>query len=276
LLNKAGCDVVVLNASLRQVLPTVGEREVLLKQLGSVVQALNAGLGVQVAANGEQLIVVDETGNAIQGERLTALMIDISLQTNPQGTVVIPVHASSAIEIIARRHNAHIIRTKVNPTALMEACHKNPGVIIGGSAETGFIFPQLHPGFDAMIAIAKLIEMLTLHPQTISQLHAALPTVYYQTQTLRCPWNHKGTLMRHLVETHPIKQLEMVDGIKIKHPTEPENWILILPDADEPLVHLIANGVEQAWVENTLIDYQQRVHHFEAIENTLNLGSSKP
>jgi mannose-1-phosphate guanylyltransferase/phosphomannomutase len=271
LLGNVGCDVVVLNASLRQILPTATEREVLLGQLGSVVQALTANLGVQVSANGEQLIVVDEQGQAIQGEHLTALMVSISLQNNPKGTVVVPVNSSSAIETIAQRHNAHVIRTPVNPTALMEACYKNPGVIIGGSAETGFIFPQLHPGFDAMVAIAKLIEMLTLHPQTISQLYAELPMVYHETETLRCPWNRKGTLMRHLVETHPSECLELIDGIKIKHPTARDNWILVLPDADEPLVHLIANGTDPNWVQDTLNEYRLRVQSFERLEDTLDL-----
>ncbi len=262
LLDKVGCEVVVLNASLRQIPPNLIEREELLVQLGSVVEALKANLGVQVSANGEQLILVDEMGNAIQGERLTALMVEISLRANPRGTVVVPVNAASTVEMIARRHDATVIRTKVNPTALMEACRGNEGVVIGGSAETGFIFPQLHPGFDAMFSIAKLIEMLTLQEQTIAQLQADLPRITHRTQVVRCPWNRKGALMRHLVETHHPEQLELIDGVKVKHEDHPDNWILILPDAGEPLVHLVANGYDREWVDQTIADYRQRVQDF--------------
>ncbi len=269
LLNKVGCDVVVLNASLRQIPPSIGEREELLAQLAPVVKALKANLGVQVSANGEQLILVDETGSAIQGERLTALMIDISLRANPRGVVVVPVHAASSVEQIARRHHGEVIRTKSNPTDLMEACRQNFGVVIGGSAETGFIFPQLHPGFDAMFAIAKLIEFLTLQDQSIGELRAQLPQVYYRTEVLRCPWKRKGSLMRHLVETHPPERLELIDGVKIKHTTDPDNWILILPDAGEPLLHLIANGRDRDWVEKTLRDYRQRLQNVEALEEAM-------
>ncbi|MEM9137729.1 MAG: sugar phosphate nucleotidyltransferase, partial [Cyanobacteria bacterium P01_F01_bin.42] len=140
LLNKFNCDVVVLNASLRQSAPSNLEREELLTQLSPVVEALNANFGVQVSANGEQLILVDETGSAIRGERLTALMTEIILTANPRGTIVVPVHVSSAVEQVARRHDALVVRTKANPTALMEACRENPGVVLGGSAEMGFIF----------------------------------------------------------------------------------------------------------------------------------------
>ena len=146
-----------------------------------------ANFGVQVSANGEQLILVDESGIAIRGEVLTALMVNMILTAHPRGTVVVPVHASSAVEQIARRHDGKVIRTKANPTALMEACQTNPNVVLGGSGEMGFIFPQLHPGFDAMFCIAKLIEMLTVagafarpkfarnYPVFPQFLHHALP-----------------------------------------------------------------------------------------------------
>ncbi|WP_404784227.1 sugar phosphate nucleotidyltransferase [Altericista sp. CCNU0014] len=270
LLSKFGCDVVVLNASLRQSIPSIEEREELLGQLGAVVKALKANLGVQVSANGERFILVDDEGTAIHSENLTALMVDISLRANPHQIVVVPAHVSSAVDEIARRYGGQAIRTKVNPTALMETCRKNLGVVLGGSAETGFIFPQLHPGFDAMFAIAKLIEMLTLHRQTLQQLMADLPQIHYQTLTVRCPWNQKGRLMRNLVEIYPIEQIELIDGVKIKHPTLLDHWILVLPDADEPLVHLIANGKDRNWVTQMLQDCRGRIQTLEALEGAIN------
>lgn len=267
LLNKFGCDVVVLNASLRQLPTTATERDELLTQLGSVVEALKANLGVQVAANGEQLLLVDETGTAIQGERLTALMVDIILTAHPRGTVVVPVDASSAVELIARRHDATVIRTKANPTALMQACRDNSGVVLGGSADMGFIFPQLHPGFDAMFSIAKLIEMLSLQERPLGELYTDLPRIFHRHHAVRCPWNRKGALMRNIVETHPSERLELIDGVKIKSEYDDNNWLLVLPDAGEPLVHLIANGEVREWVDDILRDYRQRVQEFTELES---------
>ncbi len=266
LLNSFGCDAVVLNASLRQIPLTTPERMELLVELGQVVEALKANLGIQVSANGEQLVLVDETGSIIQGEELTALMAEICLTANPRGVVVVPVHVSSAIELIARRHDAKVIRTKANATALMEASQQIPGVVLGGSAETGFIFPQLHPGFDAMFCIAKLIEMLTLQEQSLGQLRADLPRIHHRSQTIRCPWSMKGTLMRHLVETHPPEQLELIDGVKIID-RQQENWVLVLPDAGEPLVHLYANSSDREWVDASLRQYRQQVRQFARLED---------
>ena len=154
LLAKFSCDAVVLNASLRQRAISNSEKEDLLSQLGQVVEALNASFGVQVSANGELLILVDESGINIRGQELTALMVNTILTAYPRSTVVVPIDSSSAVEQIARRHDGNVIRTKANPTALMEATQANPNVVLGGSGNMGFIFPKLHPGFDAIINLS--------------------------------------------------------------------------------------------------------------------------
>jgi mannose-1-phosphate guanylyltransferase / phosphomannomutase len=261
LLAKFGCDAVVLNASLNQSSLSTAEREGLLTQLGHVVEALKANFGVQVSANGEQLILVDESGRTVRGETLTAMMVSVMLTAYPRSTVVVPVHASSAVEQIARRHDGKVIRTKANPTALMEASQMNPNVVLGGSGDMGFIFPQLHPGFDAMFCIGKLIEMLTVQERSLAQIRTEIPRVCHKTYTVRCPWTAKGALMRQLVETHPSESLELIDGVKIVD-YQTESWVLILPDAGEPLVHIYANSDDRDWVDEQLRKYRTYVQEF--------------
>ncbi len=261
MLDNFGADAVVLNASLNKNAMSTSDREGLITQLGHVVEALKANFGVQVSANGEQMILVDESGIAIRGEMLTALMVDLILTSNPRGTVVVPVHASSAVEQIARRHDGKVIRTKANPTALMEACQTNPSVVLGGSGDTGFIIPQLHPGFDGMFCIAKLIEMLTIQERSLASARSELPRVIHKAYTVRCPWTVKGALMRYLVETHPAQNLELIDGVKICQPYD-DSWVLVLPDASEPLVHLYINSNDRDWVDDSLRQYRARVQTF--------------
>jgi mannose-1-phosphate guanylyltransferase/phosphomannomutase len=145
----------------------------------------------------------------------------------------------------------------------------------------GFIFPQLHPGFDAMFCIAKLIEMLSLQqrdpynhiPRTLGQIRGELPRLSHRTLTVRCPWAAKGSLMRRLVETHPSEHLDLTDGVKILNPQH-DSWVLVLPDAGEPLVHLYADSSDRSWVDETLREYRAFVQGFvdeeqEQEENTM-------
>ncbi len=261
LLAKFGCDAVVLNASLRPTPISNEERETLLAQLGQVIEALKANLGVQVSANGEQFILVDEAGQSIRGQVLTALMVEMVLTAEPRQTVVVPVHVSSAVEQIVRRHDGKVFRTKANPGALMEAAHSIQNVVLGGSGETGFIFPKLHPGFDAMFSIAKLLEMLTIQERSLVQVRLELPQVYYRSVQLRCPGKDKGALMRHLIEINSPENIELHDGVKITN-AHNDNWVLVLPDAEHPIVHLYVNSEDKDWVEQSLKAYRQKIQTF--------------
>ncbi|MDG2989858.1 mannose-1-phosphate guanyltransferase [Candidatus Synechococcus calcipolaris G9] len=267
LLNKFGCDAVVLNATLHQMPLDGGALQNLIAQLGQVVVALSAGLGVQVSANGERLTLVDNHGNVVSDQELTALMAHLVLTAHPGKTIVVPVTASSAVDQVVAHHGGHLVRTRTNPTDLMEACQRQSAVVLGGSADMGFIFPQLHPGFDGMFTIAKLVEMLTLQDITLSDVRSQLPQIIHHHRRIRCPWVAKGSLMRHLVETHPSQQLNLIDGIKIGEP-ESENWVLVLPDASEPLIHLYINSGDLTWADRMLQLYSRRIEDFARLEPT--------
>ena len=67
--------------------------------------------------------------------------------------------------------------------------------------------------------------------------------------------------MRHLVEIHRDQHIELIDGVKITFPNG-DNWVLILPDAGEPLVHIYANSEDRHWVDHQLRKYQAQVMEF--------------
>jgi mannose-1-phosphate guanylyltransferase/phosphomannomutase len=273
ILGKYGSDVVVMNASLNDRAPSRGDREKMLDQLSDVVVALKANFGVQVFANGEKLAIIDEKGKAIRGETLTGVMVEMAFTANPQGTVVIPMSVSGIVEQIAHKHQGKVMRTKDNPTAVMMACCHDDNVILGGSSEMGFIFPQLHAGFDAMFSIAKIIEWLTIQERSTSQLRQNLPRVNYRAQKIRCSWGIKGSLMRHLVESHDHHRLELIDGVKIRY--NDEDWVLVLPDAGEPMVHVYASsahGGEEGlrWVELHVKEMCDYIETFCRLQSSLN------
>jgi hypothetical protein len=45
---------------------------------------------------------------------------------------------------------------------------------------------------------------------------------------------------------------------------------LVLPDADEPLVHLIANGEDEDWIAQRVQECCDRIHALEVLEETIN------
>ena len=58
-------------------------------------------------------------------------------------------------------------------------------------------------------------------------------------ETLPCPWSMKGTVMRVVTEQLKGRELDLTDGIKV---FDERGWAQMLPDPDEPLVHIFAEG----------------------------------
>jgi len=56
---------------------------------------------------------------------------------------------------------------------------------------------------------------------------------------VQCPWALKGTVMRVLNERYAEGDVDVTDGIKI---FDDRGWVQVLPDADEPVIHLYAEG----------------------------------
>ncbi len=275
ILGKFGSDVIVLNASLNQMVPPASDRDRLLTQLSDVVMAVKANFGVQVSANGERLIIVDDTGYPIQGELLTALLMEMALTAYPTGTVVVPVSVSAAVDKIVEKHQGQVIRTKSNPTEVMLSCARDQNVILGGCAEMGFIFPKLHAGFDGMFAIAKIIEWITIQSRSVSEVRQELPEFYYGSAVIKCPWAVKGSLMRHLVESHSQNPLDLTDGVKIFYTDH--NWVLILPDAGEPLINIYVNSSDrlgQSWVDQQIQEFSEYIDSFCKMQVALSQDSA--
>lgn len=67
--------------------------------------------------------------------------------------------------------------------------------------------------------------------------------------------------MRYLVESHPSSRLELIDGVKVLG-DNPDDWILVLPDAGEPVVHLFVNSESRNWMDEKLREYQMRIQTF--------------
>ncbi|MBU6429995.1 MAG: mannose-1-phosphate guanylyltransferase, partial [Cyanobacteria bacterium REEB65] len=198
LLGRLGAETIVLNAHIAPRYPTAPEKREMRNQLANVVTALKADFGVQIDAHGERLTLVDNRGRIIFDERLLATVAQLTFSARPGSAVGVPVTASSVIERIAAEHDGSVLRTKANARALMETA-KDRRVLWAGT-EGRFILPALHAGFDAMIAVAKVAEALCILGKSLDEVVEEVPEFCHLHEAIACPWEHKGTVMRVLVE----------------------------------------------------------------------------
>ncbi len=239
--NRLGCEVIVLNTSSGQSSNTLTLDEIdkELNRLATITVTSNNNMGIRIDPGGERINVVDDRGRILDGTQLMAVMTSLFLRKYRGGTVAVPVTAPNALQHIAQRYEGHILHTKVLPHALMTAASRE-GVVLAANDLGGFVFPAMQPAFDGMLAIASLLELLATFNMRLSEVVDDLPQYYLSRTTVNCPWENKGKVMRILSEQYRERRARPIDGIKIDLGKE---WVLVLPDADRPLFHIVAESV---------------------------------
>jgi mannose-1-phosphate guanylyltransferase/phosphomannomutase len=262
LLGRLGCDVIALNAytDWERAPKTAQEREALMYNLSQVVLTLRYDMGILIHSDGERIAMVDEKGEPLTNARLLATIASLVAQTRPGAKVAVPVTAPSVVDMVMRRTNGNVARTKTDARFLMTlAAHKAENVAMAGDLDGGFIFPEFHPAFDGMFAFAKTLEMLSWVQQPLSAVAAELPPIHMATVHVRCPWDAKGRVMRILTEESrgDDGRAELIDGIKISW--SEQNWVLALPDASEPYFHIYSEGPTQEAATTKAHEYASKI-----------------
>ncbi len=210
----------------------------LIGQTGRLVSAVGADLGVVFDRAGERIFLVDESGAEVPPEQTLLLLLRLLGASGRQGKVAFPVTVTSAVDRIAGDSGLEVIRT-AHSLATLTRVAAEEGVIFAGAVGGGYVFPEFLPAYDAVASTCKLLELLAPVGRPVSELVADLPVPTLLHETLPCPWSMKGTVMRVVTEQLKGRDLDLTDGVKL---FEERGWAQMLPDPDEPLVHVFAEG----------------------------------
>ncbi|MBC8163040.1 MAG: mannose-1-phosphate guanyltransferase [Roseiflexaceae bacterium] len=244
ILRRLGADVTELNANLddTRIFQTSQQFEEGIERLSRITPALEASLGVRIDSGGEKLFLVDNTGRRVPGMQALLALTALSMAVHGGGRVAVPVTAPRAFEQIAQQYGGTIERTRANLSALMRTAASNRDLLLLGDSQGNYIFPGFFPVADGLYSIVKMLELLTLHERSLSQVIADLPPYFIDQTRVPCRWEYKGKVMRILNQQYQDRKLEQIDGIKIDLGDE---WVLILPDPDGPFFHVIAEGTTE-------------------------------
>lgn len=250
------CNVVALNANLddSQTSISFGAFEAGLQRLRLITKALEPTIGVRIDVAGERIFIVDHTGQSISGIDLCAAMAELVLSTNPGKAIAVSIDLPVIFERIAIRHNSKVIRTRVDPQALMEAS-LNYDVVMAADGEGSFIFPDFQPSVDGMMAIVKLLECLAMQKRQLADVISDLPNYYLAQSTVYCLWEAKGTVLRKLRQQFEGQIMSSIEGLKIR--LDDEAWVLILPSPDQPYISIIAEAASQAEADQAVEEYTE-------------------
>jgi mannose-1-phosphate guanylyltransferase/phosphomannomutase len=207
-------------------------------QAKRLVPAVGADLGAVFDRAGERLYLIDEQAREIPVEQALLLYLSLMRSAGRTGTLAFPVTVTSQVDRLVEGTELEITRTRASLPELTKAAVED-GVVFAGAVGGGYVFPDFMPGYDAVASLAKLLELLATVRRPISELVAELPASTLVHHQLPCPWALKGLIMRVLNERMAGRDVDLTDGIKV---FSDRGWAQVLPDPDEPLVHLYAEG----------------------------------
>jgi hypothetical protein len=229
-----------------------------LELTGSVQKVRTLALDENSAAALIDFRVLNPSDYPFVVRQATVSMVEPSGKTI-EGMIVADVDAQRLFEYypaIGPKYNDTLtIRTKVNPSDVMRAA-AHDGVVLGGDGNGGVCFPRFHPGLDGLFTTAKLIELLAIERVRLADVVRSLPRYHLVRGRVSCPWESKGKVMRMLAEQYRDHRVRQIDGVKIEMGRE---WVLVLPDPDRPLFHIIAESTSADGAQALMDKYSSLV-----------------
>ena len=101
-----------------------------------------------------------------------------------------------------------------------------------------------------------MLDLLAARGSSLSKVLEAAPPVHVVHEVVITPWEQKGTVMRTLVEQTQGREVDLIDGVKVYHDT---GWVLVLPDPEEPVTHIWAEGDDTADARALTQEYARRI-----------------
>jgi mannose-1-phosphate guanylyltransferase/phosphomannomutase len=207
-------------------------------QTKRLVPVVGADLGAVFDRSAERLYLVDEEAHEVPVEQALLLFLRLLGSNGRRGKLAFPVTVTSQVERLTENSELEVVRTPASLPELTRVAAEG-GVVFAGAVGGGYVFPDFLPGYDAVASLAKLLELLAPVNRPLSELVAELPQPTLVHHQVPCPWALKGLVMRVLNERLAGRDVDLTDGIKL---FEERGWSQVLPDPDEPLLHLYAEG----------------------------------
>ena len=247
LIRKLGCDVTTLNSQPDGFFPGRNPEpiEENLQELISVVKELGADIGLAHDGDADRTICIDENGSFVLGDKTFTLVEKQMLKENNGGTIVTTVATSQAIYDVAEEYNGEVIATAVGDLLVARKLKDTDG-LFGGEENGGLIFPDFVYGRDAVMTVAKILEIVAKEGKPLSELVSELPVYYASKMKIECPDDEKEFVMKSIadeIQSTTDFELDLTDGVKI---LKEDGWVIIRPSGTEPIFRCFAESDSQA------------------------------
>ena len=226
-----------------------------LSKLSESVITNNADVGIAFDGDGDRSIFCDNKGNILTGDKSALVLIRHILKKNPNSLVVTCLNSGSNTEVLVRKFNSKVIRTKVGS---IEVSRKmvSTDALIGFEENGGFMYGKHNQVRDGCMTLALMLDLLAISEKSIYEDVTSLPSSFTTKDKIVCSSENISKLIMTLKSEFP--NADTTDGIKIT--IDSKNWVMIRPSGTEPIVRVYAESENKKKLDTLMSEYIQKVN----------------
>jgi len=210
-----------------------------LADLVEAVQKSSADIGFATDPDADRLALVSGGSRArpLSEEYTLALAADQVLSRR-KGNVVVNLSTSSWLEHVAGSHGVSVARTPVGEAHVVDRMLRD-GAIVGGEGNGGVILPALHPGRDAMLGMALILQLLADRAVTLEEAVNGYPPLLMTKAKVPLEGTFSQERISEALRSENPVKLDTQDGVKAMFA---DGWIHLRVSNTEGIVRVIAEG----------------------------------
>jgi len=266
LLRRLGCSLIEMNCDVSGVFARAPEP--IPENLSAVckrVRAERADLGIVVDPDVDRLVLITEKGEPLGEEYTVTSIVNFVLKktsTRKKGgharapIVVVNLSTTRAVEDVARRYGAKVLRTPVGEINVAKKM-KEVGAVVGGEGSGGVILPSLHYCRDAVLGIGLVMQMLTESKGKLSELKKTLP--HYEIVKAKVEIGNAdpslilGRIERDIGSSSSVNR---EDGLRVDLG---DSWVHLRKSNTEPIIRIIAEASSRDKAEEIIEHFRKRL-----------------
>jgi phosphomannomutase len=217
--------------------------EPLPEHLGAVcelVKSKKSDIGVVTDPDADRLALVDHTGKLIGEEYTLAAALDFYLSWKA-GPIAVNLSSSRINEHIASKYGVECHRSAVGEINVVKKMQEI-GATIGGEGNGGVINADLHPGRDALVGIAMVLQFLAEQKINLHQWRASQPDFHIVKSKVELGSIDAEAVLKKVIAFYATEKISTIDGVKIDFE---EGWVHLRKSNTEPIIRVYSEAMSQ-------------------------------
>ncbi|MCC5942535.1 MAG: phosphoglucosamine mutase [Balneolaceae bacterium] len=210
-----------------------------LTEICEFVMKSRCDLGVVTDPDADRLALVDENGRLFGEEYTQVAAFDFMLGKTP-GDTATNLSSSRAADDITRKYGKTCHRAAVGEINVVKVMQEK-GAVISGEGNGGVINPDLHPGRDALVGTAMILQHLAELGMKASVYRDTLPD--YEMSKQKIELSKLGTdadsLLEKVADLYSDQNPNKTDGVKIDFE---DGWVHFRKSNTEPIVRVYSEA----------------------------------